>query len=276
MISKEDFNKINKEVKDGVCQVFEFIKKQSRFDQYIIFLASGDFDDVSCPIGSGFNPNTIDNKTDHYKDETRIKFFSQFLNSFYSFPEGVTEVPDDEMRISLELMVYTHIWESKSLLKQLFRMSQLSLGNLYPWKAIVPEMSKHEFIRKNIRGSFESLGLDIAEIIKKGFHTSLRNAFAHSEFSLNDSSKRIILHTYKGDSRWDIPDITYDDWTKRFVYSSLLSFYVIQIKNEIRTRIPSDFKELEFSISHPVGSTSIKYRRIKYYKDHDIFRFVQS
>lgn len=273
MITRTRFSEIDTEVKNSVNEAFDFIKANSRDDRYILLLASGEYDDISYPPGSGFNPHSIDNRSDHYNDESRFKFFIQFLKSFYSFPKEVEKVEDDEFRITLELMVYSHIWESKNLLKQLYRLSQLVLDNNYPWKVVVPEMSKHEFIRFEIRDNFKTKTLTIAEIITKGFHTSLRNAFAHSEYSLNSHANNIFLHTYKGNSKWDIPSITYDDWSERFVYSALLSYYLIKFKQDRRLSIINDYKKDEFIISHPIDEKTTKYRKIYYNSDQDIFRF---
>jgi hypothetical protein len=172
-------------------------------------------------------------------------------------------------------MIYSHIWESKNLLKQLYRLSQLVLDKSYPWKVVVPEMGKQNFIRIEIRDKFRTKGLTISEIITKGFHTSLRNAFAHSEYSLNGYTKNIVLRTYKGDSTWDIPSISYDAWSERFVYSALLSFYLIKLKQDRRNDIIKEFKKDEFVISHPIDEKTTKYRKIYYNHEYDVFRFLK-
>ncbi len=146
------------------------------------------------------------------------------MQTFYGFPKGTSKTDDNEYRLAMELMVYTHIWESERFLKELYRFASLTNKKSYDWEVIVPESSKHEFIRKNIRDVFKANGLQLADIITKGFHTSLRNAFAHSQYLLDDYNKKIHLDTFKGDYSWDIENISYDEWTKRFLYSSLLSF----------------------------------------------------
>jgi hypothetical protein len=273
MITREVFSKMDAEIKNSVIEAFEYIKNNCREDNYILFLANGEFDDKSFPKGSGNNPHSMDNRIDGYKDESRINFFIQFMKTFYSFPTGIDYVDDDDFRITLELMIYSHIWESKNLLKQLYRISSLVLDKPFPWVVNVPEMSKHIFIRNDIRDSLRSNKLSLSEIITKVFHTSLRNAFAHSEYSLNKTSKKITLHTYKGDGSWDIPSITYDDWSKRFTYTTMLSFYLMKYKQEYRENVVKDFNKSEFLISHPLDLGRTKYRRIYYDIEHDLFRF---
>ncbi len=65
-------------------------------------------------------------------------------------------------------------------------------------------MSKHDFIRCHIRQIFKDLNFDIWKVIKEGFHTSLRNAFAHSEYSFDtmNNHNRINLYNYGG-ANWN-------------------------------------------------------------------------
>lgn len=79
---------------------------------------------------------------DRYKDETRLKFLSNFLSNFHSFPTSQQATDDNEQRIHMELMGYSHIWESKPFLKKLHRLAHINNGEEYNWKVAVPEMGK--------------------------------------------------------------------------------------------------------------------------------------
>jgi len=275
MISKENFAKIDCEVKIAVGEIFSHIKKVCSSDKFLLFLANGEFDEGIANSETGYNPNIIDHFLDEYRDQTRINFLISFIKSHYSFPSGVLAVEDDEYRLNLELMIYSHIWESKSFLKQLYRLTQLAHDKTYPWKVIVPEMSKHKFIRNEIRNSLKKTSLDIPNIISKGFHTSLRNAFAHSDYSINNDSLNINLHSNGKLEDWELSQISFDDWTKRFVYSFLLFFYVLIEKQKHRELLISENSDKEFGIPLPTGKNSSRYVKIFYNSDHDIFRFIQ-
>lgn len=75
--------------------------------------------------------------------------------------------------------------KKQPLLKKLYRFAHLANSESYHWKVVVPDMSKHDFIRNEIRQVFDDKGNPIAATIRNGFHTSLRNAFAHSEYSFD-------------------------------------------------------------------------------------------
>ena len=270
MITRIDFAQIDQEVVESLEETFDFIKNHCADYNYILFLADGEYKDEYKNSHVNLNPFTIDNREDRYKDQSRLNFFIEFMKTFYSFPISNTQTDDDEFRLTMELMVYTHIWESKPFLKQLFRLASLVAGQSYQWEVVVPELRKHNYIREEIRNSFKSKGLKLATVISKGFHTSLRNAFAHSEYQFNDYDKSINLDTYKGGA-WDISKISYNDWTKRFAYSALLSYHFLNIKAFKRKSLPKEFGKNEYLIIHPI--TRNRFRTAKIYYEEELDRF---
>jgi hypothetical protein len=133
-------------------------------------------------------------------------------------------------------------------------------------------MSKHNYIREVIRDTLEAKGLKIATVISNGFHTSLRNAFAHSEYNFNDLNKFIHLDTYKGGT-WDIDKISYDNWTKRFAYSALLSYHFLNVRARRRMALPNDYGTNEFVIFHPRNHNRFTMTTIHYDETRDSFSF---
>lgn len=275
MITRKEFSKIDKEVMDSLHQAFDFIKLNCVDHDYILFLADGEFKEKMIGSALRLNPYSIDNREDYHKDQTRQNFFIQFMRLFYAFPKSKPRVADDEYRLTMELMIYTHIWESKGFLKQLYRIASLSNGESYKWKVVIPEMSKHAFIRKKIREVLRPNCVGLAEIIDKGFHTSLRNAFAHSEYHFNFHMKHIRLDTYKGES-WDIENISFDDWTKRFAYTALLSYHFFNERALRRKSLISDFKRDHYLIVHPITERRFKFRTIYYDLHWDRFSFSRT
>ncbi|QNN42631.1 hypothetical protein [Pedobacter roseus] len=259
MITLKKFRKIDQEVKDAIEEAFDYISARSLEHNYLLFLAEGEFH--ARPINSSLNlnPYTIDNRGDRYKDESRLRFFIEFMKNQYGFPSGQTSIPDDEYRITIEMMVYTHIWEAKAFLRQLYRLATLVSGASYPWKVEVPEMSRHTYIRMDIRDVLAGKKLKLANVISNGFLTSLRNAFAHSEYQIDMHNKQIHLDTYKG-ARWDIPLISFDDWSLRFAYSALLSYHFLNIK--ARKRKEYGTAKPKTLIMHPI--TSERHFRARY------------
>ena len=274
MITLKRFENIKEEVVKGISDLFDYVFVNAKEDDYILFLADGEYMDGLSKSTARLNPYVIDDRRDRYRDETRMKFFVEFLKYSYSFPNGVDETRDDFYNISIELMIYCHIWESKVFLKQLRRMACLAKGETYSWKLEVPEMSKHDFIRNEIKAELEKCKLSLGAIIRKGFHSSLRNAFAHSEYVINMEGSLIYLDTYKG-AAWDIRLISFNDWSERFVYSALLSYFFLVEKYKRRKSIVSDLGDDTFTIVHPINDTKFRTTKIYYNEESDSFSFVR-
>lgn len=272
MITSNEFALIDTEVKESLKEAFEYIKDNCIDHDYVLFLADGEYKEKYKNTHLRLNPYTIDNREDKYKDESRQNFFIKFMETFYSFPKNSPQTDDNEFRLTMELMIYTHIWESKPILKQLYRFASLTNAKSYHWSVEVPEMSKHEFIRDNIRDVFKSKKLRLADVITKGFHTSLRNAFAHSEYQFDNKNRLIHLDTYKG-ATWDIKNISFDEWTKRFAYTSLLSYHFFNERISRRRNLVKDFGKDNFLIIHPITETKFRTKTIFYEPKWDRFSF---
>jgi hypothetical protein len=270
MITKTRFDEIHNEVKTTIGNAYDELAKKFP-EHYIMLLADCEYEKRY--QNQSLSPYTLDNATDRFKDESRINFLVNFLKNYYSFQSGQTEVIDENFRIQTELMVYTHIWESKAHLRMLYRMAHLLNGESYDWDVIVPDMSKHEFIRFGTKDVFNQALPSMGDVIKNGYHSSLRNAFAHSEYSLDTMNKhnRINLYNYKG-SPWELKTITFDEWTERFVYSALLSYFMLDHKHNRRKGIVTDFGTNTFQIPFPPKNDPIA---ITYNPSSDGFNYVR-
>lgn len=249
MINENDFQRIDNEIKQCLLLALESIKKKS-LSNYILLLANGEYQEILLR-SKNLNPYTIEYPIDRYRDENRLSFLTNILNTFYSFNNNI-DVYDKEQIIHLELMTYSHIWESKPFLKKLYRIAHLLNGDTYKWTVKVPDKRKFEFIRDDIRIIMERENCNLSNIIINGFHSSLRNAFAHSEyyFDFNSNLKTIELNNYKG-KYWELKNITLEKWSERFVYSALLSYYSYTLLDEKKKNILNELGTNVFIIDWP-------------------------
>lgn len=269
MITFDNFKHIHTEVGTAIDQLLDFIEARSK--DYILFLANGEYKDYG--FGSRLNPYGIDWKEDIHRDMDRREFFSAYMETNYSFPNKSSVAPLT-LAIQLELMIYCHIWESKAYLRTLKRLALLVDGASYPWSVEVPLYKKEDFIRNDIREKFSKKDLFIAQIMKNGFHTSLRNAFAHSDYVLSYSNKRIDLLNYGG-SNWELKNISFQEWTKRFAYSALLSHNLLMKLQERRQSLVSKYGTDEFIIVFPKSEKVFTTKKIYYDVERDAFSFYK-
>lgn len=270
MFSKTDFDKIYREVQGAIDECFQSMAKAPQDSTCIIsYLAEGDY---SYSLEkSKYNPYVIDNNLNALRDQDRLEFLTEYLNENYTFKEKHTS--DSKSSVTMELMMYSHIWESEPFLKDLKRIACLANSGIYLWKVEVPDFTKHTFIRE-IRESLEGNKLKLAEVIRKGFSSSIRNAFAHSAYTFQYGDNKITFLNYKG-KEWEIREQSFNEWSIRFCYSFVLSYLLYKSKRYFRTNIIETFDTDVFHINMPNKDGSNGVYRIKYEKDRDLFHFLK-
>ncbi len=271
MITKADFDAIKQEIFDAIKECFKTATaNQARPGEMIVFIAQGDYDH-SVPKGN--NPNSIDQKDDFYKELDKQHFLINFMDHRYSFTSNTITDDDPDMTI-IELMTYTHIWESIPFLKMLRRLACMCNSMDYEWEVKVPPMGKHNFIRKEIRDLFKLKNLKIYDVINKGFQSQLRDAFAHSDFSFQWHKGHIWLYNYQASQSHHVQEISFDEWTKKFCYTWLLNYQLNEFFFDIRQNSHILNGSTDFIIPLPVGSGKFRDVEIVYTPPpHDMFQF---
>jgi hypothetical protein len=189
------------EVESAINEVFQQAKTNQTNNDYNLFLCVAQY--VKSCESSSYNPHIIDYRMDGYNDELRLNTLIEYINHHYSF-NGANTV-DSGFSITLELMIYSHMWESKPVLKQLKRLVDLTESNRYNWDIQVPDMGKHDFIRTEIRDKLKAQNLKL--------------------HALEFDTPKIELLNYNEPS-WQIQNITFDDWTEKFCYTFMLNYYL--------------------------------------------------
>ena len=276
MVTKARFLEIKAEVQAAVLELFDYVAEHN--GNYMLLLADGEYRNQH--LGTDTSPYVISYKEDYYKEYTRYQFSEFFLNHYYNWPVDREQTSDTEYRLYIEMMIYSHVWESNKLLKQLYRMLLLANGDSYPWEINnLPENHKHKFIRETVRDGYAKLGLRIAEIISKGFYTSLRNSILHGEFDIDIPGKRIMLHTYRPPGtlkKFEKSEIAIDEWTNFFLYTSFLDYLFIHEKADRRVNVVNDWGTDEFLVVYPRSQCSFRVRSIYFDPSRNDFSFKRT
>lgn len=97
MIRVNEFRKIDMEVQNAIQEAFEFGKLNEKVkNDFYLFLSNAAF--IENNVGTNVSQYVIDN-----------------LKSYYSLSQFNTS--DSKESLTMEMMMYTHIWESKIFLK---------------------------------------------------------------------------------------------------------------------------------------------------------------
>lgn len=271
MITRIEFAAIDQEVKEAVDNTLAEMRIVNQ-NEYALFLANGEYKKEYDHQHSTLNPHVIDDRMDSIADSSRFTFLTDFLTTFYSFPAHQQATDDSHQRLHMELMIYAHIWESRPFLKKLYRLAHQSNWERYCWDVKIPPMQKHIFIREDVRQTFQDIGNPLYQVIKNGFHTTIRNAFAHSEYFFDEmnNNRRFI---FENRASWEPTSISFDDWSRRFVYSALLSYHVAAVSHQHRVNLINVSGVDLFQIKHPSKKNGFNYVWMRYDQQHNRFNF---
>ena len=268
----------------AVDELFNKAKNNQKIEgDFIVLLANGIYDSRmigTVQINRGISPYMIDNQMGLYKDTDRVQFYVSYLNSNPAL--FVSQIPDEEQRNNFvkycttsEMMIYSHIWESSRLLTMLKHLANLIEGKPYDWKLTVPDYTRHDFIRNELRDVFKDHNLQIANIISKSYHSQIRNAFAHSDYSfgIGQFEDDILLWNYKEQNRsWQRKGLKFDEWNERFAISITLAHYLLEKFQAERHALGDNI----FKIYQPNSPHEHELRSVVviYNPEHDSFRFI--
>lgn len=235
MITREKYGLIVKEVEEAIHElILKCVGSEEpngnmslQFNNYFLFINNCFL--IEDEIKFNFEEEIV--------DSDRSNFYIDFLEEHYTF-EKSDFVDDNTYRFFLELMIFTHFWESKYMVNKLAQLANLSIIEkydleiykkhpYYKYNSSSPSLDNsgikiHEYIRNNIKKKFIKSNLKIGKIFSKAYNSQIRNAFAHSDFYFLKSERKIIFKN--NTEKHTVPFITFDEWTERFCYTFLISY----------------------------------------------------
>ena len=207
-------NHIIQEVDIAIDKAYE-IMAQQHYIPFILYIARADIvSGLSRYVKTDY---VIGYELDRYFDETREQFYLRYLNRNYNKDgfcyEGKRGIDD----LSIEMMIYSHIWESHYFLKSLRRIAGILANEGYLWNVDVKPVGKWNYINDNIIQPLKCSCPELANIVEIAYSSDIRNAFAHSLYVI-DSQRQEIHIRPKRNSRV----ITFEEFQKKFLYSAIL------------------------------------------------------
>lgn len=207
------------EVKDTIGEVLKAISKRDWLS-FVLLVGRADIDPNLKDKDFIASVYVIDDNRDLYYDNTRKKFWLRYMNRNYH-REGFKYLGDSGIDdLSIEMMIYSHLWNSDYHLELLHRISSILSGRGYEWNVKIPETGMYKWINNEIITPLKANGYKLGEIIAKGYKSSIRNAFAHSNYSIYEGQRKIHIHT----SSSPLEMLSFDDFQSRFLYSSFLMY----------------------------------------------------
>jgi hypothetical protein len=243
-------------VGSAVKELFELASKnQTHPGDLILFCENGhywgDMPDNWSPymVGPGF---------EGLAGFDRIDFFKAYIS--LPFEKAINDAETTERKlelrkqsIHLELMIYTHFWEATQNLKALKQLANLVDSKLYDWNIVLPEFERYKFIKTQIREVFERHNLQIANIIKDAYHSQIRNAFAHCQYSFGGTT--IQFANYDPAEPWKVESLSFDDWERKFTMSALLYDRILTERLNLKEHFAQRHAEVIVRVPLRAGGT---------------------
>lgn len=253
------FLEIQKEVVDTLCSSLRKVRDKS-FPDFVLLLAKGDYYELLSRTDIDLSPYVIEDPTADYMDRTRLNFLASYINDYSARLREDIYSDDDarEYEMSIQMMVYTHVWESHLMLKDLERIANILAGKGYVWKSSVKSTKKSSFIRQNIITKLQGADNALANILKNSYSDQLRNDFAHSTYYLDFKDGMIYSH---GHTLYGGPNISFLDWEEKFMYSIMLSYHLIKLLDEIKHSFIDDYGAEPILVERPLKANKQKRQR---------------
>lgn len=245
MIKKSKYKSLKTEVIEAVNELFEVIKGYGNQENFILFLSRSKYEKSKDTDDRGIF--ICDFAGDEMKDQSRNQFLLDYLNQAYSF-RGSVNSSDSGFSISLELMMYSHIWESHRNLTTYKHVADLASAQPFDWNLQIPDDSKFKFIKNKVREPLKTKCPKVYTLLNEVYKSQYRNAFAHSQYHFYFNDEAITLENYDGDDN-PVRTLSFDDWTPIFLKSALFQI-------ELHKRAMEEIKQLDqdsysVKITHP-------------------------
>ena len=203
------------EVEDAIDESINALAEKD-YLSFILFIGRADVEPlIKQHCGSEC---VIDFQMDRYYDETREAFYLRYLNRNYR-KDGFAYTGESGIDdLSIEMMIYTHLWDSNYFLKSIYRIACALSGKGYAWNPSIPERGKFSFMKEEIIEPLVSGGYKIGRVLQKGYKSSIRNAFAHALYTVDIERRTIILRPTTSPHE----TLTFEEFQSCFLYSTLL------------------------------------------------------
>lgn len=245
-----DFRFWESEVIDVVDNLLDKVKRVS-FSDYVLLLSRAGYQMEN--ENTFLSPFVIQSNLELIQDESRRRFLHTYLNQYtYCLKENIFyEEEMTEYNINMQLMLYSHVWESRCLLMTLKRIVGILSGKGYIWKIpferpqrkdnkkMIP-INKGKFIREEIIEPLIRIDNKLYAFLTSIYNSTIRNGYFHSMYQIDMNKGDIDV--LNSDSYKIETSISFFDWEAIFCKSVLFSYHLI---NKITERLN------HFTIDYP-------------------------
>ena len=222
------------EVVDYVNNLLDKVKEKN-FSEYVLLLSRASYQVEN--ENTFLSPYVIQSNLEIMQDVSRQQFLHTYLNQYVSLLNENVFMSNEiqEFNINIQLMIYSHIWESHRFLMNLKRISSILSGTGYTWRINFERtqkkssnkkipINKGKMIKEEILEPLYSFDEKISAFISGLYDSTIRNGYAHSLYQINMDEGKIRF--LKSETYSEEKEVDFFDWKQTFFYTVLLSYHL--------------------------------------------------
>ena len=255
-----EFKFYEQEVVDFVNYLLDKVKEKN-FSEYVLLLSRASYqveNENTC-----LSPYVIQSNLEIMQDMSRQQFLHTYLNQYIALLSDNVFMSNEiqEFNINIQLMIYSHVWESHRFLMNLKRISSILSGKGYEWRISferpqkkssnkkIPS-NKGKMIKEKILEPLCSFDEKIGTFISGLYDSTIRNGYAHSLYQINMDEGNIRI--LKSETYSVEKEVNFFDWETTFFYSVLLSYHLTKSIIDRLNSFMEDYPEIkQVTISWP-------------------------
>lgn len=255
-----EFKFYEQEVVDFVNYLLDKVKEKN-FSQYVLLLSRASYQVEN--ENTYLSPYVIQSNLEIMQDMSRQQFLHTYLNQYIALLSDNVFMSNEiqEFNINIQLMIYSHVWESHRFLMNLKRISSILSGKGYEWRIsferpqkkssnkMIP-INKGKMIKEEILEPLYSFDEKIGTFISGLYDSTIRNGYAHSLYQINMDEGNIRI--LKSETYSVEKEVNFFDWETTFFYSVLLSYHLTKSIIDRLNSFMEDYPEIkQVTISWP-------------------------
>lgn len=255
-----EFKFYEQEVVDFVNYLLDKVKEKN-FSQYVLLLSRASYQVEN--ENTYLSPYVIQSNLEIMQDMSRQQFLHTYLNQYIALLSDNVFMSNEiqEFNINIQLMIYSHVWESHRFLMNLKRISSILSGKGYEWRISferpqkkssnkkIPS-NKGKMIKEKILEPLCSFDEKIGTFISGLYDSTIRNGYAHSLYQINMDEGNIRI--LKSETYSVEKEVNFFDWETTFFYSVLLSYHLTKSIIDRLNSFMEDYPEIkQVTISWP-------------------------
>ena len=233
-----DIGQIFNDCENAIVEALTMLYK-NRPDYLILFLSQGEYNPL-CEKIEGVSSYCTDYTMNFHENHYQRDYIIHYLNRNYKRP-GYTYTEETIDDLITEMMIYSIIWEDVGYLKFLLRLAQLVDEKDYIWDTGLEYHNYlHTVITEQIISPLKNQRLALGDLIQSAYSSDIRNAFAHSMYTIYPDSRKIELWLGRDEKGRRREWMTFDEFQEKFLLTIRIWNYLFHMVEECRKSVATD------------------------------------